>query len=375
MNLKNLLHKLGSTSIFFYSLIWLLVILVIGTIDQRSLGLHEAQEKYFSAWITFFGPVPTPGGRLVMTVMTLNLTFLLLDFSAWSWRKSGILIAHFGSLLLLVGGFITALTSVEGSLSLPEEATGSEFIDYNELQLVFIDHSPKDHDNIYAFYGKSFESGQTLVNSTLGEGLSVEFFYANSEFVTRDNPTNDIGMMSRFELKSLPNEKESTHNLPGMMIKQKVPGQPDKLVMVQEAMSINPSLVIKGLNYKIVLERRRHRLPFQIKLVDFVRELHPGTETPRSYHSDIILIDNNAPREVRIQMNEPLRHRGYTFFQSSFSQSRSGETSVFAVVKNSGRNFPYISSLVICFGLLIHMILRLPARLKRTAVMENGGLT
>ena len=33
-------------------------------------------------------------------------------------------------------------------------------------------------------------------------------------------------------------------------------------------------------------------------------------------------------------MNEPLRHRGYTFFQSSFIEAPEGEATVLAAVKN-----------------------------------------
>jgi hypothetical protein len=59
-------------------------------------------------------------------------------------------------------------------------------------------------------------------------------------------------------------------------------------------------------------------------------------------------------------MNEPLRHKGYTFFQSSFIEGPDSETSVFAVVKNYGRLFPYISSIIMCVGLLFHLSQKLP---------------
>ncbi|SVA41121.1 uncharacterized protein METZ01_LOCUS93975, partial [marine metagenome] len=63
---------------------------------------------------------------------------------------------------------------------------------------------------------------------------------------------------------------------------------------------------------------------------------------------------------ILIQMNEPLRYKGYTFFQSSFIEGPEGETTVLAVVKNYGRLFPYISSIIMCIGLLFHLSLKLP---------------
>ena len=65
-------------------------------------------------------------------------------------------------------------------------------------------------------------------------------------------------------------------------------------------------------------------------------------------------------RKILIKMNEPLRYKNYTFYQSSFIEEESGETSVFAVVENYGRLFPYISSIIMCFGLLLHLIIKLP---------------
>ena len=62
------------------------------------------------------------------------------------------------------------------------------------------------------------------------------------------------------------------------------------------------------------------------------------------------LIENNISRRVLIQMNEPLRHRGYTFYQASFIEEEDKQTSVLATVKNYGRMFPYISSIIMVFG-------------------------
>ena len=81
---------------------------------------------------------------------------------------------------------------------------------------------------------------------------------------------------------------------------------------------------------------------------------------PKSFSSDINLIENMIPRHVLIKMNEPLRHRGYTFYQASFLEGELSDISVLAVVKNYGRLFPYISSIIMCIGILMHLILKIP---------------
>ena len=92
--------------------------------------------------------------------------------------------------------------------------------------------------------------------------------------------------------------------------------------------------------------------------------MHPGTNIPKSYSSQVNLIQNNISRKVLIQMNEPLRHLGYTFYQASFIEDESGETTVLAAVKNHGRLFPYISTIIMCIGLLFHMFVMVSERFK-----------
>ena len=119
--------------------------------------------------------------------------------------------------------------------------------------------------------------------------------------------------------------------------------------------------------YEIKLRRKRTYLPFELELIDFKKVMYPGTGIAKSYSSDINLIEFGIAKHILIKMNQPLRHRGYTFYQSSFIQSEDGETTVLAAVKNYGRLFPYISSITMCFGLLVYLVMRLPRLFKKQA--------
>ena len=63
-------------------------------------------------------------------------------------------------------------------------------------------------------------------------------------------------------------------------------------------------------------------------------------------------------------MNEPLRHYDYTFYQASFIEDGDKQTTVLATVKNYGRMFPYISSIIMCVGILFHMLIMISLRRK-----------
>ena len=71
---KNIIKKIGSPKIFVFTVIWLMVLVFVGTIVQKNIGLYAAQQQYFSSWFKFLGPFPLPSGKLTMLLMFLNLS-------------------------------------------------------------------------------------------------------------------------------------------------------------------------------------------------------------------------------------------------------------------------------------------------------------
>ena len=67
-------------------------------------------------------------------------------------------------------------------------------------------------------------------------------------------------------------------------------------------------------------------LPFSLKLNEFQLERYPGSNSPSSFASDIVLIDkgNNIEKPYRIFMNNILEYKGYRFYQSSYDQDEKG---------------------------------------------------
>ncbi len=72
-------------------------------------------------------------------------------------------------------------------------------------------------------------------------------------------------------------------------------------------------------------------------------------------------------------MNQPLRHKGYTLYQSSWGPPNAGPDtklySVLAVVQNPVDQLPMWATVVICFGILLQSLLRLFLYLRS----EAGG--
>ncbi len=79
---------------------------------------------------------------------------------------------------------------------------------------------------------------------------------------------------------------------------------------------------IINLSYKpLVVE-----LPFSLKLEDFILERYPGSSSPSSYKSNVVLIDEegNVNLPYSIYMNHILKYKEWRFYQSSYDQDERG---------------------------------------------------
>ena len=93
-------------------------------------------------------------------------------------------------------------------------------------------------------------------------------------------------------------------------------------------------------------------LPFSIKLENFELERYPGSMTPASYSSDVVLIDKeqNINMPYKIYMNHILDHRNYRFFQSSYDQDEKG--TVLSVNHDPGTLPTYIGYILLTIGMI-----------------------
>ena len=55
----------------------------------------------------------------------------------------------------------------------------------------------------------------------------------------------------------------------------------------------------------ITLRHERYEMPFEIQLLDFIKEEHPGMSMAKAYRSQVMKIDESGSERVLIQMNEP----------------------------------------------------------------------
>ena len=111
------------------------------------------------------------------------------------------------------------------------------------------------------------------------------------------------------------------------------------------------SLVVNGVQVSMSYGAKVITLPFKVKLLDFQLDRYPGSMSPASYASEVVLIDEeqgvNMP--YRIFMNNILEHRGYRFFQASYDRDEKG--TVLSVNNDPGTLPSYIGYLLLAIGM------------------------
>jgi len=102
--------------------------------------------------------------------------------------------------------------------------------------------------------------------------------------------------------------------------------------------------------YFVSYTRKKYELGFGLSLKKFKVATYGGSNLPASYESTVE-IDNS--HEQVISMNEPLKYKGYTIYQSSFETNDRGEPvlSVFSVNYDPGRAVKYAGALCIVGGI------------------------
>lgn len=356
-------ETLASTGLALVILSFLLLLTILGTLEQMRTSLYEVQRRYFESLFVvhdFSGiPLPLPGVSLLLVLLAINLVLggvvrIRKDSTTW-----GVIVCHAGILILLAGSGIEYLWSQKGRLTLSEGEEGAEFTSDREWEIAIAEAKDSGPVTELVIPGGQFmelRDGRTarFTSPDIPFELEVRRVFANCE----PGPAPGGGGVDGMTLLERPPGKDSGKDVAGafVAVRPKSGGGPiEGLLWGMEQAPM--SAVVDGRRWTIGLFHRRWQLPFSIRLEDFRQQFHPGTGMAKSFESDVILTRDGAAQRVKISMNQPLRESGYTLYQSGFGQpaSRGGRwISTFSVVKNPADGVPLWSCIVIAAGLLLH---------------------
>ena len=380
-------------------LVLLLIITLLGTLEQVEHGLFESQKKYFDGLfvpnidlacclramhISYDGalsvPLPLPGATLLMMLLFINMVTGGLIRIRKGVRNIGVIISHVAILWMLVAGFASYVWKKDGNLALYEGQTSDEFQSYHDsvMEIERIEPAPKDGKRKAlvidgAMYQDLAEGkARTFTSKDLPFDLMVMNYEVNCE-PQRAKPEQKWAA-DGYVLQRVEPKQEAEMNLDGAYIKiidKKTKAEQTGLAWRAAAAPL--SFKVGDEIYAVDLTRRRWKLPFAVRLDKFEREVHPGTDRARKFTSRATKITNGHEEKRVITMNAPVRDSGYVLFQASFSQDRGVNgpmRSVFAVVWNPADKWPEYACYLAAFGLLLHLVIRAVMFARR-----GGGLT
>jgi len=346
--------RFGRPDILFWSLPYLMILIFVGTIAQKSMGLYDAQKMFFSSILFYWDFMPLPGGYSVLTLITLNMICKFIFLSPWTLPKLGTNLAHFSIIILCVGGLMTAMTIKEGYIALNEGQQDHFIFDYHK-RVLSINH----HDTILSVPFDDLVIDQSIEANlpfTITPIKTCRNISIRPRDITAQN-TNRKGAAAMADITCASPLIENERNIAGISYTiSNAKNTKDNGIYIAFETRETHDVVQE---HTITLAREKRSLPFSIALNRFQRDTYPGTNMARDYESRVTIHDGDIKWPAAISMNEPLRYNGYSIYQASTFINRDGSpVSVLSVVKNKGWIFPYISGVFLAIGLIIHLIIR-----------------
>lgn len=343
--------------LLFFAMPWLMLLLVVGTVAQRYVGLYQSQKLFFGSFILWIGLIPMPGAYATIGIIALCLCAKLLLKSPVRKHNAGIIIAHVSTLVLLLGGLVTAVSREEGYMMLGNGQTSRQVSDYHKRELAII----KNGKLLDSVADSDISSGKVITAGEMPFSVKILKYCYNCKTALRDNSGVSMrGLAAKFDIDNAVYEKEDAQNQSGVMFDiNGVSAAVDGTYLTSQGLVKQPEFNIGQDNYQFIIRQAERSVPFDIRLIKFEKSEYPGTDLARSYRSEVEVIDGSLKWNTVIEMNQPLRYRGYTLYQSSFIESDGKLATVLAVVKNSGDIFPYLAVGTLCLGLIIHITITL----------------
>jgi len=360
-------------------LVLLALLTWLGTLEQVEHGLFEVQKKYFESFFLLhdFGPfsLPLPGANLVMCVLFLNIIVGGIVRMRLRPGTYGVLVVHCGIVLMLVAGFVKAYFSQDGHVTLFEGQRSAYYDSYYRWELVIVEPLGGGRANEYVAKQEQFTDATGalpahITCAALPFAIEVRHFMPNSRPMPKGPMFDvDVPVVDGVFLKSMPLQKEAEQNIAGLYVSAL--GTHDGTRqdgILWGAQSAPLTVSFGGKDYTLDLRHERYPMPFTIALEDFTKVDHPGTGMPKSFSSDVKVIENGSERALKISMNEPLRSEGLVVYQASWgpSTAKPGDPlfSTFAVVRNPADQYPLYSCIVIAIGLVLHFARKLVKHVK-----------
>lgn len=317
-----------------------------------------------------------PSKRVTFQLMQGGGAAAVLFVGCWLLfrRKAGIVLLHAGIVILMFSELYTGELAEEGTMSIHEGQSVNYVEDNRSSELAIIDDSSPSMDDVVVIPEQLLKKGRDIRLEGLPFDLHVDrdAFYKNAQLAPAkpgeaNAATQGAGVRIKAEAKREESGVDSSGrvDLPAVYVtfKDRGTGSPvgTWMMSVRYTIEKGAQTVRSGTKeYRVALRFKRTYKPYSVYLSQFRFERYAGTDKPKDYSSFVRVDDpeRGIVRDVRIWMNNPLRYRGDTLYQSSFDAETEKGT-VLQVVDNKVWMAPYVACMIVAVGMLGQFLLGL----------------
>lgn len=350
------------------------------TLEQIDRGLHATLQKYFH-WKSLFllpeikgktVPLPLPGGYWVGALLLVNLMLGGVIRARKGWKHIGNLIAHLGIILMLVAGGVAHHFEQRGNMVVDEGGVSDVAEDYFEyvVEIAEIgdDGMPSTIHVVRGEYLTDLDDGNSRIVRLpdLPFDLELAGYLKNAApvHVHESAPRRQQRVIDGYYLFEKDAEVEAERNVAGCYARAVYSDGKKSAPFILSGLSFHPHTIQKDeRNFTLTIRKRLWPMPFRLHLDEFIAEFHPGTPRPAKFISKVTRIEDGSEAKVTIQMNEPMRYEGLTFYQASYGPPGAGPGdemySVFEVVSNPADKWPEYSLYIVTLGMLVAFTIKL----------------
>jgi hypothetical protein len=289
--LENSLEALASIQLTLFCLGLMMLLIFFGTLAQAEMGTFAAQRMYFNSfWIKAgIGNIQIPifpGGLTVGSIWLINLIAAFAVKFRYKKKDVGLLLSHFGLILLIAGQGLTQLMAHESRLALQEGQTGHYVESFRDVELVFTMTSDPNADQVISIPYSIFSKQKEIQSPLLPFTVRIREFFPNADIKMgaggKSLATQGIGGQIAVTEIPVTHKDEEFNNVSAYV--EVLDGDKSLGVwLVSMALGAPQSFSCQGKDFRLAIRSRREYLPFQITLKDFRHDIYPGTDIPKNF--------------------------------------------------------------------------------------------
>ena len=286
---------------------------------DAAYGIQAAQDMIYRT--TLF--------NIVHILLLLNLIAVFVYRKVWKSKKYYSIILHVSFIIILLGAALTRFFGFEGVVHIREQHSSNVIITDEE----YLNIRVAVEDNIY------YTNIPVRYNS-----VTQTKFYEKI-------PLNDSELEVKYNSYT-PGDKNTP---PHINVTASYNGDSKTMDLPQSYLDANigETFELGGMYFQLVWGPAEIPVPFEMYLEDFILTRYPGSQSPSSYKSKILVTDydDNSSFGYEIFMNNVLDYKGYRFFQSSYDPDEMG--TIFSVNKDPGKIPTYIGYFLLTVGFIL----------------------